>query len=202
MLGLGGLIAPALTSTSVNGDRAAGVLAALQTTLLTPLEIALGKLAAAWLTAMALLVAALPFVLWAYIDGGTPVSRLLTTLAVLALTLLVVCAIGLGWSSLTARTASSTALTYLTVVFLGLGLPLLFALSVPLTTSTDRVRVHTAAQSDVTGDGPPPCTVVTDERRRSTPSAPGGCSPRTRSSWWRTRHRPSGTSREPGSTTP
>ena len=87
--------------------------------------------------------AALPFVLWAYLDGGTPVSRLITTLAVLALTLLVVCAIGLGWSSLTARTASSTALTYLTVVFLGLGLPLLFALSVPLITSTDRVQVRT-----------------------------------------------------------
>jgi ABC-type transport system involved in multi-copper enzyme maturation permease subunit len=174
VLGLGGLIAPALTSTSVNGDRAAGVLAALQTTLLTPLEIALGKLAAAWLTAMALLVAALPFVLWAYVDGGTPVSRLLTTLAVLALTLLVVCAIGLGWSSMTARPASSTALTYLTVVFLGLGLPLLFALSVPLITSTDRVRVHTAAQSDVTGDGPPPCTVVTDERQQV----------HTERSWW------------------
>jgi ABC-type transport system involved in multi-copper enzyme maturation permease subunit len=84
VLSLGGLVAPALTATSVNGDRAAGVLAALQTTLLTPAEIAVGKLAAAWATALALLVAASPFVLWAYVDGGTPAGRLATTLGVLA----------------------------------------------------------------------------------------------------------------------
>ena len=93
VLALGGLVAPSLTATSVNGDRSAGVLAALQTTLLTPAEIALGKLLAAWLTALALLAAALPVLGWAYLDGGTPAARLLTTLAVLALTLLVVCAI-------------------------------------------------------------------------------------------------------------
>ena len=54
---------------------------------------------AAWVTALALLVAASPFLVWAYVDGGTPAGRLATTLAVLALTLLVVCAIGLGWSA-------------------------------------------------------------------------------------------------------
>src|SRR5690554_7792587 len=48
MLALALLVVPALTAQSVNGDRMRGVLATLQTTLLTPAEIAVGKLVAAW----------------------------------------------------------------------------------------------------------------------------------------------------------
>jgi ABC-type transport system involved in multi-copper enzyme maturation permease subunit len=166
VLSLGGLVAPALTATSVNGDRTAGVLAALQTTLLTPAEIALGKLAAAWVTALALLATAAPFVIWAYIDGGTPGGRLVTTLAVLALTLLVVCAIGLGWSAVAARTASSTVLTYLSVVFLGIGLPLLFAFTLPLTQQQDVVRVYGGIDT--------PCRITTEVRTQY----------HTERSWW------------------
>lgn len=168
VLSLGGLVAPALTATSINGDRAAGVLAALQTTLLRPAEIAIGKLLAAWLTALALLVTAAPFIVWAYIDGGTPAGRLVTTLAVLALTLLVVCAIGLGWSAVAARTSSSTVLTYLSVTFLGLGLPVLFALTLPLVQSQDTVQVRSVASS---GNA---CELSTGTRWRQ----------HTERSWW------------------
>lgn len=143
VLSLGSLIAPAMSSSSVNGDRAAGVLATLQTTLLTPAEIALGKLGAAWLTALAFLAVALPFIGWGYLDGGTPVTRLLVTLTLLAVMLLVVCAVGLGWSALTARTTSSAALTYLTVAFVGVGLPVLFLLFTPMVTTTENRQVRT-----------------------------------------------------------
>jgi ABC-type transport system involved in multi-copper enzyme maturation permease subunit len=139
VLSLGMLVSPALSATSVNGDRTAGILATMQSTLLTPAELAVGKLLAAWTSALALLVTALPFVLWAYLVGGTPLGRLLVILVVLALTLLVVCAIGLGYSALTARTSSSAVLTYLTVAFIGLGLPLLFALTLPLITMKEDV---------------------------------------------------------------
>src|SRR5690242_155693 len=155
VLALGGLVAPALTATSVNGDRSAGVLAALQTTLLTPAEIALGKLLAAWVTAMALLAAALPVLGWAYVGGGTPVTRLLTTLAVLALLLLVVCAVGLGWSAVAARSSSSTVLTYLTVLFLGLGLPILFAVTAPLAQETRAVQVRQLQPPELNAAGDP-----------------------------------------------
>ncbi|HYY12473.1 MAG TPA: ABC transporter permease subunit [Kineosporiaceae bacterium] len=182
VLALGGLVAPALAATSVNGDRTAGVLAALQTTLLTPAEIALGKLAAAWVTALALLAAALPCILWSFLDGGTPPGRLLTTLVVLALTLLVVCAVALGWSALTARASSSTVLTYLTIVFLGLGLPLTFAFTLPLVTQDDRVQVRQFADEGVQTDpsspdtppAPPPCETVTTTASRQ----------HTERSWW------------------
>ena len=52
VLGLAMLIVPSLTATSVNGDREHGVLATLQTTLLTAWDLALGKLLAAWVTAL------------------------------------------------------------------------------------------------------------------------------------------------------
>lgn len=149
VLSLGALVAPALSSTSINGDRAAGVLATLQTTLITPVQLVVGKLAAAWLVALALLGCALPFILWAYAAGGTPIGRLLVVLVVLALVLLVICAIALGWSSLTARTSSSTLLTYLSVAFLGLGLPLLFALSIPLASQREVVTIR---QVEYNGD--------------------------------------------------
>lgn len=142
VLSLGALVVPALSSTSINGDRSAGVLAMMQTTLLTPTQIVVGKLAAAWAVALALLVCALPNIAWAYLQGGTPLGRLLVVVALLAVVLLVICAIGLGWSAVAARTSSSALLTYLSVALLGLGLPLLFALSVPLVSTREQVTVR------------------------------------------------------------
>jgi ABC-type transport system involved in multi-copper enzyme maturation permease subunit len=142
VLSLGALVSPALSATSVNGDRTAGVLAIMQSTLLTPAELAVGKLLAAWASSLALLAVALPFVAWAYLEGGTPIARLLVTLLLLALTLLVVCAVGLGYSALTARTSSSAVLTYLTVAFLGVGLPLLFGLSLTMVSDTEAVTTR------------------------------------------------------------
>ena len=142
VLSLGSLVAPALSATSVNGDRNAGILATLQTTLLTPAEIAVGKLLAAWATALALLVTASPFLLFAALSGDTSFLRLVVVVLLLALMLGVVCAVALGWSAIAARTSSSSVLTYLTVAFLGLGLPLLFALSLPFVTTQDTVTTR------------------------------------------------------------
>jgi ABC-type transport system involved in multi-copper enzyme maturation permease subunit len=171
VLSLGALVAPALSATSINGDRVAGVLATMQSTLLTPIEIAIGKLLAAWTAALGLLVTALPFVGWAYLEGGTTGARLVTTLLLTALTLLVVCSIGLGYSALTARTSSSAVLTYLTVAFLGLGLPLLFALSIPFVQRSESVTVRMPVD---TGDGGYRCATQRQVESRA----------HTENSWW------------------
>lgn len=141
VLTLGLLVAPSLTSTSVNGDRGAGTLAPLQMTLLTPAEIAVGKLLAGWLTALAFLATAVPFLLLAMVPGGTGIGRFLVTTVMMALVLLAVCAIAIGWSALTARSVSSAVMTYLTTAFLCIGTLILFGLSLPLVTSDERVRV-------------------------------------------------------------
>lgn len=182
VLSLAALVVPALTATSINGDRAAGVLATLQTTLLTPVQIVAGKLLAAWAVALALVATATPFLVWSFVGSQAPIGRLLVVLAVLAVTLLVICAIGLGWSSVTARTSSSTLLTYLCVVFLGLGLPVLFAISVPLVNQTDEVPVRSYDTPAVEVEpglapgptGPPQCTERVETMNRA----------HTERSWW------------------
>ena len=162
VLALGSLVAPALSATSVNGDRAAGVLATLQATLLTPAEITVGKLLAAWTTALALLAVASPFLLWAYLLGGTPGGRLIVVLLLLAVSLLVECAIGLGWSALTARSASSAVLTYISVAFLGLGLPVLFGLLTPVVTTTETVHYRSEEPAPTTDPNQAPLMQCVD----------------------------------------
>lgn len=141
VLTLGLLVAPALTSTSVNGDRSSGTLAPLQMTLLSPAEIAVGKLLAGWVTSLAFLGTAVPFLLLAMIPGGTGIGRFLVTTLMMALVLLIVCAVALGWSALTARSVSSAVMTYLTTAFLCIGTLILFGLSYPLVTQDQQVRV-------------------------------------------------------------
>jgi ABC-type transport system involved in multi-copper enzyme maturation permease subunit len=141
VLFLGLLVAPTLSSGAINGDRNAGTLATLQVTLLSPAEIVLGKLAAAWIAALAFLVASIPFLVWALAGGGVHWLALLTTVLMLALVLGVVCAIGLGFSAVVGKTSGSAVLTYLTVGGITAVLPILFGLLVPVTTTTQSVRV-------------------------------------------------------------
>ncbi len=70
VLGLGLMIAPAFTSTSINGDRAAGTLATLQATRLSAIDLAMGRLVAAWLTAAVFVLVATPFIAWSMALGS------------------------------------------------------------------------------------------------------------------------------------
>jgi ABC-type transport system involved in multi-copper enzyme maturation permease subunit len=141
VLFLGLLVAPTLTASAINGDRNAGTLATLQTTLLTPAEIVVGKLLAAWAAALAFLVASVPFLLYALGAGGLSVLSLLSVLAVLTLVLGVVCTIGLAFSAVAAKISGSAVLTYLTVAGLSVMTLILFGLTAPLVTTTEEVRV-------------------------------------------------------------
>lgn len=164
VLFLGLLVAPALSSAAVNGDRNAGTLATLQATLLTPAEIVVGKLLAAWAAALAFLAASVPFIVWAIAAGGLNPLMLLATLVVLALELGVVCAIGLGFSALVTKTSGSGVLTYLVAGALSVGTLLAFGLTVPAITSDDQVRVwDVAADHDWDSGEPPTCEWQTQE---------------------------------------
>ena len=142
VLGLGLLVTPTLTSTAVNGDRAAGTLATLQVTLLSPAEIATGKLLAAWASACAFLVVSLPFFLVALAMGGVPVTTLPRVVVLTALLLAAVCGMGLGWSTLAARPAGSTVLTFVTVAALTVFTPIFFGLTYPFLSTTQEVQVY------------------------------------------------------------
>jgi len=164
VLFLGMVVSPTLSATSINGDRAAGTLATLQVTLLSPAEIVLGKLLAAWVSSLAFLAVSVPFVVWAFSAGGTPPVGLLTTLLLLALVLAVVCAVGLGFSSLTNRTAGSAVLTYVSVAGLTVVSLIVFGLSIPLVSGTERVEVYGPDWSASSGWEEPQCTLHTEDR--------------------------------------
>ncbi|MGZ4616555.1 MAG: ABC transporter permease [Actinomycetes bacterium] len=134
VLGLALLVVPALTAQSVNGDRERGTLATLQVTLLSAAEIALGKLLAAWGTAVVFLAATLPVVVWAVVEGGLSVAKVVVTLTVVALLLGVACALSLAWSAVFARSIASALVSYLTVFALTVGTLIVFGLAVALTT--------------------------------------------------------------------
>lgn len=141
VLGMGLMIAPTFSATSINGDRAGGTLATLQATRLSALEIAAGKLIAAWLTAAVFLVVALPFIIWSMVLGNISAWQVFVVFAVVLVEVAVVCAIGLGWSALTTRTAASAAMTYLSVVTLTVISTMVMALLIPLGVQQEKVRI-------------------------------------------------------------
>lgn len=133
VLGLALLVVPALAAQSVNGDRERGTLATLQVTLLRPVEIAVGKLVAAWGTALVFLALTAPLVAWTMIEGGVPFGRVVVTTLVMALLLGTVCAIAEALSSLLARSTTSAVLSYVVVFALTVGTLIAFGLALSMT---------------------------------------------------------------------
>ncbi|HQZ00220.1 MAG TPA: ABC transporter permease subunit [Propionicimonas sp.] len=141
VLGMGLLIAPTFSATSINGDRAGGTLATLQATKLSALEIASGKLLAAWLTAAVFLVVALPFIVWSMVLGNISVLQVLVVFSVVLIEVAVVCAIGLGWSALSSRPAGSAVMTYLSIAFLTIISTMVMLLLTPMVVEEEPVRI-------------------------------------------------------------
>ncbi|TPX00810.1 ABC transporter permease, partial [Schumannella luteola] len=125
---LGTLVTPALSGNAINGDRENGTLATTQVTLVSTAQLVLGKLLAAWITALGFLVAGLPFLLFALVIGGASVDTAIVSILVLALELGVVAAIGVGLSGLIRRPLFSVVATYLVVALLSVGTLIAFTL--------------------------------------------------------------------------
>ena len=136
VLGLALLVVPALAAQSVNGDRERGTLAVLQVSRLSAADIALGKLAAAWGTALVFLALTLPVVVWALAEGSLPLLNVLVTLVVVALLLGVTVAVAQALSALVARSITSALLSYLAVFALAVGTLIGFGLATALTSET------------------------------------------------------------------
>lgn len=147
LLGLSLLVVPALTAQSVNGDRERGVLATLQITLLRPYEIALGKLLAAWGTALVFLALAVPMVAATMLMGGVGLTQVGVGLLIVAVLLGVVCALAQCLSAVLARTVTSAVLSYLVVAALTAGTPILFGLSL-LATQTEVTHTYEVPDYD------------------------------------------------------
>ncbi|EAR25840.1 hypothetical protein A20C1_08168 [marine actinobacterium PHSC20C1] len=125
---LGTLVAPALSGNAINGDRDAGTLATTQVTLITTGQLIFGKFLAAWVTALAFLAAAVPFLIYATVVGRLGIGTILVSTLVLALELGMVAAVGVGLSGLMSRPLFSIVASYLIVAGLSVGTLIAFGL--------------------------------------------------------------------------
>ncbi|GAA1106961.1 ABC transporter permease [Arthrobacter flavus] len=132
VLFFGLLVAPGLSANAVNGDRAAGTLAILQITLLTPGQILWGKWLASWVASLAFLLVSTPFIFWALALGGVNPAEAFVSLLMLSVELGIVSAIGIGISALANRPLFSIVTTYMVVALLGIGTLITFGLSYAL----------------------------------------------------------------------
>lgn len=153
---LGTLVSPALSANAINGERDAGTLATTQVTLVTTAQIVLGKWLAAWITALAFLAAALPFLIFAVALGEVPASTVAVSTFVTALELGVVAAIGVGLSGVLTRPLFSVAVTYLVVAALSIGTLIAFGLGGASVQSEVRATNTYVDWSKVDADGVPP----------------------------------------------
>ncbi|MHA7275495.1 ABC transporter permease [Arthrobacter sp. Hz1] len=140
VLFFGLLVAPGLSANAVNGDRAAGTLAILQITLLTPGQILWGKWFASWVASLAFLLVSTPFIFWALALGGVNPAEAFVSLLMLSIELGLVSAIGIGISALANRPLFSIVTTYMVVALLGIGTLITFGLSYALV-EEDNVEV-------------------------------------------------------------
>ncbi|CAN5504755.1 ABC transporter permease subunit [soil metagenome] len=125
---LSSLVTPALSGNMINGDRDTGTLATTQVTLVTTPQLVLGKFLAAWISALAFLVAAVPFILWSFAIGGAQPATVVVSILVLAFELGVISALGVGLSGLVRRPLFSVVVTYLLVALLSIGTLIGFSL--------------------------------------------------------------------------
>jgi ABC-2 type transport system permease protein len=114
-------VGPGYAAAQLTGERERRTLPLLQITLLSPLQIALGKLWAsvAWLTL--LVTASVPLAAATLFLGGVGIGDVLRTLAVLLAVATGVAGLALGISSLVRRTSTAVVLTYGLVLALVLG---------------------------------------------------------------------------------
>ena len=129
------VITPSLTAGTVSGEKERQSYDLLITTLLSPLQIALGKLTSALAFALLLIIAALPIAGLSFLFGGVSGTELL--IGVVGLTVTAVCyaTIGLFWSTVMRSTLAATVMAQGTVIMLLLLIPFLFVVGSLLTDS-------------------------------------------------------------------
>lgn len=130
-------ITPTLTAGTISGEKERQTYDLLITTLLSPLQIALGKLTSALAFATLLIIAALPLAALAFLFGGVSGTELLIGVIGLAVTAVCYATIGLFWSTVMRTTLSATVMALGTVILLLLGIPFLYVVGSILTDAFD-----------------------------------------------------------------
>lgn len=121
---LASFITPAVTASAISGERERQTLDLLRTTLLPPHSLVLGKLTAALVFVLLLLVAGLPLQSLSFLLGGVAPEEIMIASVLLIATAFLYGAAGIFFSTLMRRTLGATVLTYAFALLTLLGLPM------------------------------------------------------------------------------
>lgn len=114
-------LVPGLTSGAIAGERERQTLVPLQVTLLRPLSILVGKIAASLAFVALLVVATLPLLSVAYLVGGVTVTDIVRAVGAVLLTGVALACLTAACSTFMRRVQSATVLAYAVVLVLTLG---------------------------------------------------------------------------------
>lgn len=166
------MVLPAVSAGSINGDRNAGTLATLQASLLSPFEIAVGKVLAGWVLGLAFIALAVPvFGLTGLLSGASVfyLARLIIAMAVVALFVVL---LGMGFSAVTKRQLGSVVLTYIVVLGVTVIAPVVYLMTLPLVSFESRVTVYEQSTYPDTSDDSTSAYVFECEERVETRVVP------------------------------
>ncbi|NNC81706.1 MAG: hypothetical protein HKN94_16295 [Acidimicrobiales bacterium] len=114
-------LVPGLTSGSITGERERQTLVPLQMTLMRPIDIIVGKLAAALAFLVLLIIAAMPLLATSVLIGGVGIFSLIRGLGMLIFTGLVLGSVCVFISSRFKRTTGATVLSYAVAIIFAVG---------------------------------------------------------------------------------
>lgn len=130
----GSLVAPAVSAGSIGAERGQATLATTQVTLVGTWSILLGKALAAWITGIAFLIVASPFVVFSLLLSRASAVQLLMALLALAVQIGVFTIIGVGLSALINSQVFAIVIAYLLVALLSVGTLIAFGLALGAST--------------------------------------------------------------------
>ena len=114
-------LVPGLTASAITGERERQTLVSLQLTLMRPIDIVLGKLAAALAFLILLVVAAFPLLAASLLVGGVGVFDVVRGVGTLLFTGLVLGSVCVMLSALLSRTTGATVVSYATSLIFAIG---------------------------------------------------------------------------------
>lgn len=126
-------IVPALTSSSISGERERQTLDLLLCTKLKPSSIIIGKLITSISHVLMLVIASMPIYSLLFLFGGFSFFTLLKILLSYIIVSFLIGCFGVFYSTLLKRTITATVVTYLTVLFIMLGTFFISLLYISLT---------------------------------------------------------------------
>jgi ABC-2 type transport system permease protein len=119
------LITPALTAGSIAGEKERQTYDLLVSSLLSPWQIAWGKLGSALSFALLMILAVVPMMSLAFLFGGVSLAEVLIALIGLLATAVFYATVGLFWSSVLRSTLGATSLALGSIIMMLLGIPFL-----------------------------------------------------------------------------